>query len=164
MRPLPKELQELFPCPPGHLPARPWWAKSGERADGVLCRRHDDLWDGTSQLGWVEMMTKTVVYVDRRQPIGHPGLRPGQVWCTVLDVGRDCPMTVSYTVLGKSWKGEVVALSSAHHPSIALGGGVSEGPFPEVMLFPKGNPELFLMADPGCPHLAPWSSAEEKEV
>lgn len=71
---------------------------------------------------------------DAKNPLPHPGYRAGQVWAD--DVGR--------SVVCASERGTFLS-------------GVVVGP---LSLDAAGY--RYLMADPACPHLAPWSPAEQK--
>jgi hypothetical protein len=73
---------------------------------------------------------------DAKYPIPHPGFRAGQVWAA-----EDGP-SVSIVEVGTAiWAGS--AGRNWTKPDFALA-------------YP------YLIADPACPHLAPWSPAEEK--
>lgn len=74
--------------------------------------------------------------VDADYPLPHPGYRAGQVWAAE--------------------DGESVVISAARRNEVRI--------FGEVMgrrIFAVYYP--YLMADPACPHLAPWSPVEEKK-
>ena len=72
---------------------------------------------------------------DAAYPLPHPGYRAGQVWAD--DVGR--------SVVCASERGSFLSLAVAEPLSLDAAG------------------YRYLMADPACPHLAPWSPAEKEE-
>ena len=74
---------------------------------------------------------------DAAYPLPHPGYRAGQVWAG--DVGDS--VVVTHVRGGWVWLSEG---DDAWSPTVFA----SEYPY--------------LMADPACPHLAPWSPAEVK--
>jgi hypothetical protein len=82
----------------------------------------------------------TVEY-DDKNPIPHPGFRAGQVWA---DEDGGSIVIVAVHVHA------VKPLQTAND----LGGWLG-------WEFARAYP--YLMADPSCPHLAPWSPAEQKE-
>jgi len=71
---------------------------------------------------------------DREDPVPHPGIRAGQVWAWVTPEG-----IVEQRVI---WK---VTLDP-REPNLDAA----------IEALPVG---AFLMSDPACPHLAPWSPA-----
>jgi hypothetical protein len=71
--------------------------------------------------------------VDAAYPLPHPGYRAGQVWAD--DVGR--------SVVCANERGSFLSAVVAGPLSLDAAG------------------YRYLMADPACPHLAPWSPAEE---
>jgi hypothetical protein len=92
---------------------------------------------GLQQLGYkVERRVKESAEADAKYPIPHPGFRAGQVWAA------EDGASVSIVEFGASiWAGS--AGRNWTKPDFALA-------------YP------YLIADPACPHLAPWSPAEEK--
>ncbi len=134
MKPLPEYVQRAFPREPGDLPARPWWYKSlyGYCGGGAPCFRRND--DPHTTASTVEQ----VAFYDAAHPLPHPGYRAGQVWAA--EDGE------SITILrAKSTR----VLASADSPDVLPPGE-----------FAQDYP--YLMADPACPHLAPWSPCEVK--
>lgn len=75
---------------------------------------------------------------DAEHPLPHPGYRAGQVWAH-----RD---------------GASIVVVQAETSGLYAGCGATWWTGPE---FARAYP--YLMADPACPHLAPWSPAEEKK-
>lgn len=81
-----------------------------------------------------DMTSAKAAAYDAAYPLPHPGYRAGQVWAD--DVGR--------SVVCASERGTFLS-------------GVVAGP---LSLDAAGY--RYLMADPACPHLAPWSPVEVK--
>ena len=73
---------------------------------------------------------------DAAYPLPHPGYRAGQVWAD--DVGR--------SVVCASERGTFLSFAAAGPLSLDAAG------------------YRYLMADPACPHLAPWSPATPTET
>ena len=135
MKPIPEAVQRAFPCAPDRLPERPWWGCC-QHHDGVpRYRRNDDFPSDREQLVYIIHSTAEHTSAhDAKNPIPHPGYRAGQVWAD--DVGR--------SVVCANERGSFLS-------------GVVVGP---LSLDAAGY--RYLMADPACPHLAPWSPAQEK--
>ena len=85
---------------------------------------------------------------DAAYPLPHPGYRAGQVWAAEIGSSR--------TLLAVSPRGTMVT-------------------FVTMIMDPESEPRTstldceelheaypYLMADPACPHLAPWSPCEVK--
>ena len=137
MKPLPEAVQSAFPCAPGCLPERPWWRRAG----GQFLR------DGMGGL-WRPLNDVLLEDYDAKNPLPHPGYRAGQVWAAEIGSSR--------TLLAVSPRGTMVTLV-------------------KMIMDPESEPRTstldceelheaypYLMADPACPHLAPWSPAEVK--
>lgn len=133
MKPLPEAVQSAFPCAPGCLPERPWWGCC-QHHDGVpRYRRNDDVPSDREQLVYIIHSTAEHTSAhDAKNPIPHPGYRAGQVWAD--DVGR--------SVVCASERGSFLSLAVAEPLSLDAAG------------------YRYLMGDPACPHLAPWSPPE----
>ena len=133
MKPLPEAVQRAFPCAPDRLPERPWWGCC-QYHDGVpRYRRNDDVPSDREQLVYIIHPTaEQAAAHDPKRPIPHPGYRAGQVWAD--DAGR--------SVVCASERGSFLSLAVAEPLSLDAAG------------------YRYLMADPACPHLAPWSPAE----
>lgn len=86
---------------------------------------------------------KQMAELDALNPIPHPGYRAGQVWASergtsllILNMGSD-----SAWIVNRGQEGKVVPV------------------FTETL----ANLCPYLMADPACPHLAPWSPSESEK-
>ena len=155
MKPLPEAVQRAFPCAPGCLPERPWWRPTyGDERGAVYERRIAGAWHpvlvytdpvrglcrGVTPLpeGTLPLFD-AMAAIDARAPEPHPGYRAGQVWAN-------------------EHGGAVVLLNS--HPLMRCA-VVDETDRP-LALSELGSTYPYLMADPACPHLAPWSPCEVK--
>ena len=95
-------------------------------------------------LGWVRLDGSKVdaptpsymEFADGVRPLPHPGFRAGQVWAA--EDGEST--TIMRSTSTRVWV-------------------CDDEPPPE---FTRGYP--YLMADPACPHLAPWAPATSKET
>jgi hypothetical protein len=134
VKPLPEAVQAAFPCEAGNLRERPWWYKSRHGVGGADCLRRTD--DPHTTAFTVE---QAAVH-DAANPLPHPGFRAGQVW-----VGE---------------RGQSVIFLSVAHDTGWVAHHV-QGIRP-VLLDSLAHMYPYLMADPACPHLAPWSPAEVK--
>jgi len=144
MKPLPEAVQAAFPCAPDRLPSRPWWLSLGLKCylhGELLWRKAFSRTDDRRAFEPTPRNLLSVEEVDAQHPLPHPHFRAGQVWAaedgssvTILSVvGRGGDRTpFPITTLGHKWSGSDF---NKHYP--------------------------YLMSDPACPHLAPWSPAEE---
>ena len=141
MKPLPEAVQSAFPCASDRLPERPWWGCC-QHHDGVpRYRRNDDVPSHREQLVYIIHSTAEHTSAhDAKNPIPHPGYRAGQVWAA-KDGGS--------IAIGAVHVHAVKPLQTAND----LAGWLE-------WEFARAYP--YLMADPACPHLAPWSPAEVK--
>jgi len=142
VKPLPEAVQAAFPCEAGNLRERPWWYKSRHGVSGADCLRRSD--DPHTTVPTVE----DAAAHDAANPLPHPGFRAGQVWAaedgtsvTLLAVNTRNP---AYPLMALDFAGDHGAMVDTW----------STRPFSRC--FP------YLMADPACPWLAPWSPAEVK--
>jgi hypothetical protein len=97
-------------------------------------------YDATMPMATREDVLALLERLDRERPLPHPGFRVGQIWA-----GEN----------GRAWP-----VMGLEHPT-------ADGPKPMIIentptglksyTFPQV--ELYLVADPACPHLAPWSPA-----
>ena len=140
MKPLPEAVQAAFPCEAGSVRERPWWYKSRHGVSGADCLRRSD--DPHTTAPTVE---HAAIY-DAANPRPHPGFRAGQVWAaedgssvTLLAINKRNP---AYPLMALDFGGDHEAVVDTW----------STRPFSRC--FP------YLMADPACPWLAPWSPAE----
>lgn len=149
MKPLPEAVQRAFPSP--NVPSRPWWRPTyGDERGAVYERRIAGAWhpvlvytDPVRGLcrGVTPLPERTLplfdamAAIDAQAPEPHPGYRAGQVWAN--DHGHS--VAVLAAALG------IVATNTREW---------DEGEF--ARFYP------YLMADPACPHLAPWSPCEVK--
>lgn len=152
MRPFPPALQAAFPQT--NLPARPWWRRSWHSHStlGVLYERRLPVRNGGE---WLPMLILTdgvhdvckgvfqspedglsleagMAALDARAENPHPGFRAGQVWANAI--------------------GESVTIAEVTHDLPNL--HTHRRPY-DTPSFSAAYP--FLLADPACPHLAPWS-------
>lgn len=151
MKPLPEAVQRAFSST--NVLSRPWWRPSRTVTSDrglVYERRTAGEWlpflvytDGVKDecRGYVPLpedgmsLLDAMASIDAKTPLPHPGYRAGQVWAAE--------------------DGDSVVV-------VVLSGGLvctaydEEGWHPST--FARAYP--FLMADPACPHLAPWSPCE----
>ena len=153
MTPLPAAVLSAFPQPRDRVEDRPWW-RFGEigrfdtvewvRTDGCrvsLAPRRKFFVYGegnTPDIGGGPDLTQPVgdllAEIDRRWPVPAPGFRAGQVWAN-------------------RHGGAVVLLSS--HP-LMREAVVDESDRPLALSEFCRGVYPYLVADPACPHLAPW--------
>jgi len=168
MRPFPPELQAAYPCPPDRLPDRPWWRKETWSIDASSLRSSHF----RRQDGRLAVFLEEVAAIDASDPLPHPGFRVGQVWAN-----HDGATVVQ---IGATWvlHGERIWMPG---PAVGKASGLTicrdvgeDPPEPEEQPAPAGvfvvrlssKPptrinhllsSYFLLADPACPHLAPWA-------
>jgi len=131
MKPLPEAVQQAFPAARERLPERPWWCASQDGGGPFgFCYRRVD---GKVAYEPSPRNIMSMEGVDADYPLPHPGYRAGQVWAN--EHGHS--VVVLAAALG------AVATSTREW---------CEAEF--ARFYP------YLMADPACPHLAPWSPAE----
>lgn len=148
MKPWPIELQKIFPRNDGMRPDRPWWPDSSKhsghvRRDGTVIYLYDAVRECEVSFTQVPAMQDAC---DKEQPIPHPGFRVGQIWASsdgyvVTIVGAH-----RYTARGDiayqlSWADPNEAFLNEEHIARDLN-------------------DYFLVHDPVCPWLAPWSPPE----
>lgn len=79
--------------------------------------------------------------LDAAKPLPHPGFRPGQIWGTE--------------------KGDAFLIQTVDNKLAILVSGTQPGSVETVYLGPGWDfgsvDDLYLVCDPACPHLAPWS-------
>jgi len=99
--------------------------------------------------------------VDQRLPISHPGFRPGQVWAMDDAIGY-CAMQIVETYLADAsdpdhaeglWATVVAGPDARYSDNL---GGRKPLHYREDRLRAQ-LASWFLLADPACPHLAPWA-------
>jgi hypothetical protein len=132
MKPLPEAVQAAFPCAPDRFPPRPWW-------DLAPCL--PDLGQPKPEPYYIRerdrlTTTETRAEADAEHPLPHPGFRAGQVWAH--ESGES--ITILRAISTRVWAGDST---------------VGETPSAFAREYP------YLMADPACPWLAPWSPAEK---
>ncbi len=154
MMSLPPQLLALYPPAPDTFAERPWWvsvdvivrdgvAYSYRRMDGRLFLQVGD-----------PASMDDLRAVDTAHPISFPGLRVGQVWActyqTVPDV--DVFMLTEYDQSRDRdpLDGEVRAWHVGSH-------WMRESALLALCRGGDGLQGAFLLADPTCPHLAPWA-------
>jgi hypothetical protein len=137
MKALPEAVQRAFPCAPDRLPERPWWKLSGT-GSAIFGQSwaHEAYFRTDGKVAYVPTPRNLLpmAEVDAAYPLPHPGYRAGQVWAD--DVGR--------SVVCASERGTFLSAAAAGPLSLDAAG------------------YRYLMADPACPHLAPWSPTETK--
>lgn len=133
MKPLPEAVQRAFPRDECALPDRPWWRRDAT-GDGVYAYRRVD---GKVAYEPSPRHLQPMSGVDANYPLPHPGYRAGQVWAD--DNGSS--VVVCAFLYGTVWTSQ-------------------RGSRPSRPDFARAWP--YLMADPACPHLAPWSPCEVK--
>jgi hypothetical protein len=140
MKPLPEAVQAAFPCLPNRLPSRPWWQNANWAYQGhpTYLRVSDGRGQesGGNLALTVYPTPDRVAGIDSEHPLPHPGFRAGQVWAA--ENGES--IVVVAILLGQ--------VCIAHDEN---------GWYPST--FARAYP--YLMADPACPWLAPWSPAEK---
>lgn len=147
MKPWPEVLRKAFPLRPDQHPVRPWWRQ--DVSQGKMWERHIRL-DGKELRGTrsldVEALERALAVADADEPPTHPGFRVGQVWATQT---------------GEAWQvvlGSMGKLAVLVYETNAFGRPCGL----DYVLIQAGwdfgsTEDLFLVADPCCPHLAPWS-------
>ena len=135
MKPFPRELIAAYPGDPlsSRIPDRPWWRfnPAGFGGDYVRFGAHGDTWTAESP--------GHAARLDVEHPMPFPGVRVGQVWAhhelpaKPLGVFAVSDFRLGMYRVGSAWlnEGEAASLCS----------------------------RAFLLADPACPHLAPWAPA-----
>lgn len=140
MKPLPEAVQAAFPCLPNRLPSRPWWQNANWAYQGQPTYLRVSDGRGQESGGNLALTVyptpDRVAGIDAEHPLPHPGFRAGQVW-----VAED----------GTS----IVVLRAEDRMVVGQSMGWD---FDEFNHFYP-----YLMADPACPWLAPWSPAKEKK-
>ena len=143
MKPFPEAVQKAFACPPDRRPERPWWV----RASGIDTPRYRRTSEPLATNDWMVLAVHIVhpteselPRIDAEQPLPHPGYRAGQIWSA-----ENGSSVVLMSVTNKSaWIcRDLQGITPASLETLA-------GLYP------------YLVADPACPHLAPWSPVEEK--
>lgn len=157
MKPLPPELQAAYPCPSDRLPDRPWWQKGVwpvNDADYVDLRpsrfRRQD--------GRLAVFLEEVAAIDASDPLPHPGFRVGQVWGwpdgTAIAVTASANQNKErFWILGfpDGHLGSLEICQDVERPVVPIGPGWRQVGMSERFY------GRFLLADPACPHLAPWA-------
>ena len=175
MRPWPAILAERYPPSPltgtatRYVKARPWWLLDAVSSAGLLTFTRTDGFRFL-RAGFVDVpptdegFLVEIEKLDAKHPIPHPGFRAGQAWglvgdhggCNVLvlaedyDGGADDPdhpagRWFSFASPPGERRSETVGVRSVAH--------VREDRLRDLLA------EAFLVADPCCPWLAPWSPA-----
>ena len=137
MKPLPEAVRRAFPCAPGRLPERPWWVEAEEYGGKPRFRRQEDDRQRYTDLHIVHLTLEQVAAHDAAHPLPHPGYRAGQVWAAE--------------------DGESTTILRAIGTQVCVADNPKAVPPHD---FDRAYP--YLMADPSCPYLAPWSPAEVK--
>ena len=130
MKPFPEAVQAAIPCTPGRVPDRPWWWYGAM----PYRRRLIPALDTGANEQYLARTEEEAVAADAKYPIPHPGYRAGQIWAAE-DGASICIVEVAASI----WAG-------------SAGRYWTKSDF--AFVYP------YLIADPACPHLAPWSPAE----
>ena len=138
MKPLPEAVQAAFPCQSDQVPSRPWW-RDTVRGWGMRIHMRTDF-------SAVRIGEQTPEAFDAANPLPHPGFRAGQVWAA------EDGSSVALLAINKR---------NPAYPLMALDfGGDHEAVVDTWSTRPFSRCFPYLMADPACPWLAPWSPAE----
>lgn len=161
MKPWPKKLAEMYPLPTGVLPERPWWRRELTEDSRYQWEKYKQEQSGcfirTGFSGLMYQMTRsdgvTVTdghtarsgEIDAENPLPHPGFRLQQVWGNEVGETR--------TILGFC-EGKPVVFTE-----------VFSVEYDRYLLSYTELDEdyCFLVADPCCPWLAPWASANPRK-
>ena len=135
MKPLPEAVQRAFPCEAGAVLSRPWWYLSRYGRNHAKCYRRVD------EPNTIATTIEEVAAHNAAHPLPHPGYRAGQVWAA-----EDGESTTILRAIGTQTGTQ---LCVAENPEAVP-------PHDFDCDYP------YLMADPSCPWLAPWSPAEVK--
>lgn len=177
MKPWPIELQKMFPRNDKMRPDRPWWPDSSKhsghiRRDGTVIYLYDAARECEVSFTQVPAMQDAC---DKEQPIPHPGFRVGQIWALVeeapsLDAGFVDVFTLGAYMhqtcqvddeAGRTYEESdkfLMAGASIKFWPEGLRGGSPV--FTDAQLLYKKLMKAFLVHDPVCPWLAPWSPPE----
>ena len=153
MKPWPEKLREAYPSLPGRVPERPWWWTPGECTHGkaVSC------WGGSGPVPYFyrdtvradglyvccesKDMTALREAADTDQPLPHPGFRVGQIWGDEEGETR--------LVVGMQW-GTIPLICGEHYSD-------ADNVWVAQLACLNKDRFCYLIADPCCPWLAPWS-------
>lgn len=149
MIPIPPELLELYPAPPdAPIPGRPWWRIKEHRGSlASLCYNTIRRVDGHTADDKAD--PELIAAFDRENPLPHPGFRVGQVW-GYWQV--NAPVVASIALQF----GDQFLVFAADYPGSKYQHTMDSGRLHGCLA------GWFLLADPCCPHLAPWAPAWEK--
>ena len=144
MIPFPRAVQDEFPCGPSVLPDRPWWSFNQDYRGVPRYRRNDYIPTiRDEQVHIIHPTAEEAAQYDAHNPIPHPGYRAGQVWAAEDGTSR--------VVLGKVVDILAISTTDSFEERVVVG-------WPTTSFAQK---YYYLMADPACPHLAPWSPAQK---
>lgn len=176
-------LLEAIGGPEGVIAARPWWRRElcmgpehdmyrwGDETGSPPIGRASVLeyqfrrTDGTVLRGYdPEPLTAW----DLEHPIPHPGFRTGQVWAFPHEAWLDSKTPYSIfrmvTVLSADVDGQAQEVCRVEFSEgIPLYGTTTERIFRWSQMQRVKTMEGYLIADPCCPWLAPWSASAPKE-
>lgn len=147
----PKALQEKCPCARGSVPTRPWWKKQYNESGGVsaVLRTDGATWrwipgllnspEEDRRRSHEAFHEDALGEYDAKKPMPHPGFREGQVWADEHGEAR--------VVVGLIC-GDPASLERVYVPEYRADVFTQE---------PMDTRRFcYLVADPCCPHLAPW--------
>jgi hypothetical protein len=177
MKPWPVELQRMFPRNDGMRPDRPWWPDSSKhsghvRRDGAVIYLYDAARECEVSFTQVPAMQDAC---DKEQPIPHPGFRVGQIWAKVVEspsaaagfvevftltayVHQPAEVDEETSLTRKASDHFLVSSSGVLFWPEGLRGGSPAYTEAEALRFRLTK--AFLVHDPVCPWLAPWSPPE----
>lgn len=171
------------------LQARPWWTLrrcDHILYDGALHLVRGA--DGRRVIKPMDELANSLADVDTSIPLPHPGYRPGQVWRLTFrqvvmedvlswpavrqlrsfgsqrieDAVRRCNPILSYSqhLAGLDTRSSFDVAQLDQIPIFRFGGvDLTRDAFDQLFNAPLENVTPSLLADPCCPHLAPWNPA-----
>lgn len=152
MIPFPPTLLALYPQRWDRLPDRPWWQKDEVIVSGIRVINGFSRVDGSCAVSHQYQCTQQ----DDEAPRQHPGFRVGQVWANAKG---------SATLIDAASADEAGLMS--YGVAEDIGAGLSRGGnrrYWSVDVLLVRFTGCFLVADPACPHLAPWAPSKTSET
>lgn len=132
MRAWPKQIADIYPLAEEvHWSERPWWKKADLLQKQFVFRR-----DGHTIH---ELASVEAAKIDGLYPLSHPGFRVGQVW------GNESGDAVVIQRVKNGYPKVLQDYAGATHA---------------LLISLDAQRFCFLIADPCCPWLAPWSPVE----
>lgn len=168
MKPWPKALQERYPCHPLAVPSRPWWRIEGPvhveymRTDAYYVQEYQGFWALYVLDRVADMLNyppghpspfkspeEAMAFADECFTLPHPGVRVAQAWAS--ESGG------AVQIVSMDANGHLIAcVDDTHREPRDSKARTGYNLRPVLVNF---QPDLYpyLVADPCCPHLAPWS-------